>query len=186
MGNLLTELLERRDWLIVADVDQGKPHRCASGIGPADQVANERQAGPDVVFREWRADHHRRVDGDRLHTIGVLVDALDGKLVDLEVVQTVLPLERLGVPHARRAKVDTGHLRCRPAQGMLGRLRCPAAGNEDGPILPVAPVRPKQVVISPAPLGSGVATRRNATSVSTPPVYNSNCTAARRGAVSAR
>ena len=72
-----------------------------------------------------------------------LVDALDRKLVDLEVVEVVLALERLGAAHAGRAEVDAGHPRRGPAQGVLGRLRCSAAGDQDGEVFPVgsAPAR---------------------------------------------
>jgi hypothetical protein len=54
---------------------------------------------------------------------------LNGKLVDLEIAQAVFALEFPGTAHTRRAKVNAGHLSRRPAQGMLGRLRCPAASN---------------------------------------------------------
>ena len=68
-----------------------------------------------------------------------LVDALDGKLVDLEIVQVVFALELLGAAHARRAEVDAGNPRRGPAHGVLGRLRRPAAGNEDGVVFPIGP-----------------------------------------------
>ena len=35
---------------------------------------------------------------------------------------------------------------------MLGRLRCAAAGNQDGELLPKRFIRPKQMIIRPAPL----------------------------------
>jgi hypothetical protein len=76
--------------------------------------------------------------------------ALNGKLVDLEIVQVVFSLEVFRVTDTRRAKVDAGHPRRRPAQGMLGRLRRPAAGNEDGSILPITAARPKQMIVCAA------------------------------------
>jgi hypothetical protein len=33
---------------------------------------------------------------------------------------------------------------------MLGRLRCPAAGNEDGLVIPVGAYRPEEVIVRPA------------------------------------
>jgi|GEM_PF-4685608 len=57
---------------------------------------------------------------------------LDGKLADLEIVQVVFPLELLGTAHTRCAEVDAGNLSRRPTQSMLGCLRCPATGNQDG------------------------------------------------------
>ena len=77
---------------------------------------------------------------------------LDGKLVDLEVVQVVFPLELLGVAHTGRAEVDAGHPSRRPAQGMLGRLRCPAAGNQDGLVFPIGSGRPEEMIVRPASL----------------------------------
>ena len=75
---------------------------------------------------------------------------LDGKLADLEIVQAVFPLELLGTAHARCAEVDAGNPSRRPAQGMLGRLRCPAAGNEDGLILPIGPCGPEEMIVRAA------------------------------------
>src|SRR5262245_689718 len=61
-----------------------------------------------------------------------LVYPLDGKLADLEIVQVVFPLELLGRAHTGCAEVDAGDLSRRPTHGMLGSLRCSAAGNQDG------------------------------------------------------
>jgi hypothetical protein len=33
---------------------------------------------------------------------------------------------------------------------MLGRLRCPAAGNEDGLVLPIGACRPEEVIVRAA------------------------------------
>ena len=33
---------------------------------------------------------------------------------------------------------------------MLGRLRCPAAGNEDGLVFPIGSYRPKEMIVRPA------------------------------------
>ena len=79
-------------------------------------------------------------------------DALDGKLVDLEIVEIVFPLERLGVTDAGRAEVDARHLRLRPAQGVFGRLRRPAAGDQDRLILAVGLRGPGEVKVRAAPL----------------------------------
>src|SRR5882724_2927619 len=57
---------------------------------------------------------------------------LDGKLADLEIVQVVVPFELLGRAHTGCAEVDAGDMSRRPTQSMFGRLRCPAAGNQDG------------------------------------------------------
>ncbi len=73
----------------VADVDEVKLHRCAGRVGPADQVAKERQAGADVMFRERRADHHRRVYGYRLYAIGVLVRELPQQAFRLRLAHAV-------------------------------------------------------------------------------------------------
>jgi hypothetical protein len=77
---------------------------------------------------------------------------LDGKLVDLEIVQAVFPLECQGMAHAGGAKVDAGNVGRRPAQGMLGRLRCAAAGDQDGSIFPERPGGPVEVIIGAAPV----------------------------------
>ena len=68
---------------------------------------------------------------------------LDWQLVDLEIVQAVFPLEVLRMPHTRRADVYAGDLCRRPAHGMLRRLRCAAAGNEDRLVFSVGSARPK-------------------------------------------
>jgi hypothetical protein len=81
-----------------------------------------------------------------------VTDPLDGKLMDLEIVQIVFSLEFLGTAHARRAEVDAGNLSCWPTQGVLCRLRCPTACNEDEAIFPIRPGRPKQMIIRVAPV----------------------------------
>ena len=75
---------------------------------------------------------------------------LDGKLADLEIVQVVFPLELLGTAHTGCAEVDAGNLSRGPTQGMLGRLRCPAAGDEDGLVFPIGSCRPEEVIVRPA------------------------------------
>src|SRR5438132_7246305 len=70
--------------------------------------------------------------------------------MDLKIVQTVFLLEFLGTAHARCAEVDAGNLSRRPTQSMLGRLRCPAAGNEDGLVFPIGSYRPKEMIVHPA------------------------------------
>src|SRR4029077_2160870 len=75
---------------------------------------------------------------------------LDGKLTDLEIVQVVFPLELLGTAHTVCAEVDAGNLSRRPTQSMLGRLRCPAAGNEDGLVFPIGSYRPEEMIVHSA------------------------------------
>src|SRR5262249_9120872 len=78
-----------------------------------------------------------------------LVYPLDRELVDLEIIQVVLSLELLGTAHTGCAEIDAGNPRRRPTQSMLGRLRCPATGNEDGWIFPIGPYRPKEMIVRP-------------------------------------
>ena len=75
---------------------------------------------------------------------------LDGELADFEIVQAVFPLELLGTAHTGCAEVDAGNLSRGPTQGMLGRLRGPAAGNEDGLILPIGACGPEEVIVRAA------------------------------------
>src|SRR5262249_7190668 len=79
-----------------------------------------------------------------------LVDPLDGELADMEIGQVVLLLELLGTAHTGCAEVDTDNLSRRPAQRMLGGLRCPAASNEDGVVVPIGSCRPEEVIVHPA------------------------------------
>jgi hypothetical protein len=81
-----------------------------------------------------------------------LVHMLDGKLVDLKIVQVVFSFELLSTAHARCAKVDANNLSLRPTQGMFGCLRCSAPGNEDGVVFPVTSGVPKQMIICVAPV----------------------------------
>src|SRR5271155_2836937 len=64
-----------------------------------------------------------------------MVYLLDGKLVDVEILEVVFLLEFLRTLHTGCATVDTCDLSRGPAQRMLGRLRCPAARDEDGLIV---------------------------------------------------
>src|SRR4029453_11166380 len=75
---------------------------------------------------------------------------LDGKLADLEIRQVVFPLELLGTAHTGCAEVDAGNLSRRPTQGVLGRLRCPATGNEDGLVFPIGRCGPEEVIVGAA------------------------------------
>ncbi len=58
-----------------------------------------------------------------------VVHSLDIKMVNLQIRQVVFSPELLGMAHAGCAAVDAGNLSRGPAQRMLGRLRCPAAGD---------------------------------------------------------
>src|SRR5271168_2988999 len=49
--------------------------------------------------------------------------------------------------HAGFAAVDAGNVGIGPPHGMLGRLRCPAARDEDGLLFPIRPVGPKQMIV---------------------------------------
>ena len=81
-----------------------------------------------------------------------IVHPLDRKLLDLKIVQTVFSLQLLSAAHTRCAKVDADNPSSGPTQGMLGRLRCPAAGNEDGVVFLVRSSGPKQMIIRAASL----------------------------------
>src|ERR1700693_2551814 len=67
---------------------------------------------------------------------------LDGNLVHREISQIVSALEFLRAANTCRADVDASNLRIGPAQSMLCRLRCAAAGDENGMIVLIASVRP--------------------------------------------
>ena len=60
-----------------------------------------------------------------------LVDVLDGHLMELEIIEVVLPLEIARMAQARLADVDGGDARIGLAQRIPGRLRRAAAGHED-------------------------------------------------------
>src|ERR1700726_3158905 len=81
-----------------------------------------------------------------------IVYLLDGKLVDLKIFQVVFSLELLRMAQTRCAAVDASNLRFRPTQRMLGRLRCPAAGDEDGLVFPIGLSGPKQMKVCAASL----------------------------------
>ena len=48
---------------------------------------------------------------------------------------------------ARRTDIDANHASRRLAQGMLGRLRCTTAGDQNAQILSIRLIRPMQMVI---------------------------------------
>ena len=79
------------------------------------------------------------------------VNALDRQLVDLEIAQAVRAAKLLGTADAGRADVDGGHLRRGPAHGVPGRLRCSAAGDEDGKVVPIRSGRPEEMVVGSTP-----------------------------------
>lgn len=87
---------------------------------------------------------------DLIETRFQITYSLDGKLTNLEIAQVVFALELLGTAHTGCAEVDAGNLSRRPTQGMLGRLRGPAAGNEDGLVFPIGQCRPEKVIVRPA------------------------------------
>ena len=61
---------------------------------------------------------------------------LDGKAMYLEIVQRVPSLEVSRGAHARFTEIDARDTRPRPAHRMLGRLGCPAAGDQNGMVFP--------------------------------------------------
>src|SRR6266487_5304226 len=77
---------------------------------------------------------------------------LDFKFVDLKIFQVVFSLESLRMAHTRCAAVDSCNLSPGPAQRMLGRLRCPAACDQDGLVFYIRSGRPKQVIVRAASL----------------------------------
>src|SRR5262245_1569113 len=79
-----------------------------------------------------------------------LVYPLDRELADLEIAQMIFSFEFSGTAHTRCAEIDADNLSRRPTQSMLGRLRCPAAGNEDGLVFPVGSCRPEEMIVRPA------------------------------------
>ena len=62
-----------------------------------------------------------------------------------------LRFERLGVADARRAQVDADDLALRLAQGVFGRLRGAAAGDQHVQVRAVGLLRPVQVEVRAAP-----------------------------------
>ena len=62
----------------------------------------------------------------------------------------VLSLELQGTSHAGCAEIDAGHARCGPAQGMFGRLRGSAAGNQNREVFAVRSGRPKEMIVGAA------------------------------------
>src|SRR4029450_13925491 len=91
---------------------------------------------------------------DLIEARSQVTDPLDGKLVDSEIVQVVFPLESLGAAHAGCAEVDADDLSRPPTHGMLRRLRCSAAGNEDGSPFPIGPSGRKEMIFRPASLSA--------------------------------
>src|SRR5208282_5936021 len=68
------------------------------------------------------------------------------------IFQVVFSLELLGVEHADCAAVDAGNLGRGPTHRMLGCLRCPATGNEDGLVFPIRSIGPKKMIVRAASL----------------------------------
>src|SRR5579872_3875330 len=89
---------------------------------------------------------------DLIETHPQVVHSLDVELVNLQIRKVVFFLMLLGLAHAGCTAVDTGNLSRRPAQRMLGRLRCPAARDEDGLVFPIRSAGPKKVIVGAASL----------------------------------
>ena len=79
-----------------------------------------------------------------------LVDALNRKLMKLEVLQTILSLEIARVAQARVADVYRGDSGIGLAKRVPGRLRCAAAGDEDFLVSAQRLGRPHQMEQRPA------------------------------------
>ena len=62
----------------------------------------------------------------------------------------IFSFEFCGTAHARCTEIDPGNLSRRPTQGMLGRLRCPATGNQNGVVFSIGSSRPKVMIVNPA------------------------------------
>ena len=119
-------------------VDAGPPvrridHECASRLRPA-RARRAEPRKPRIGFREMM-EHPGADNLDRSSSSNSFTRSM-GSWRDLEIVQVVFSFELLGTAHARCAEIDPGNLSRRPAQGMLGRLRCPAAGDENGLVSP--------------------------------------------------
>jgi len=93
---------------------------------------------------------HTRAD-DLVEAASQVAYTLHRELVDLEILQLVFTLEFLGVADARGADVNAHDASLRLAQGMFGRLRCAASGDENCQVFPIGLTRPVQVEIYSAP-----------------------------------
>ena len=82
-----------------------------------------------------------------------VADPIDRQLMDLEIGQVVLALEIFRVPDARRTEVDPDDPGRGTAGGVLRRLRCSAAGDENRALFRVGLVRPEQVEVRAASVG---------------------------------
>src|SRR5215831_3829054 len=70
------------------------------------------------------------------------------ELVHLKILQVILLFQLPSALHACRAHIDPGDPGLRPAQSLLRRLRCSAAGNQDGLIVPIRAAGPEKVKLS--------------------------------------
>ena len=64
----------------------------------------------------------------------------------------IFSFEFFGTAHARCTEIDPGNVSRRPTQGMLGRLRRPATGNQDGQVFLIGPRRPEEMIVRAASL----------------------------------
>src|SRR5256885_12408773 len=81
-----------------------------------------------------------------------LGDSFDGQSTDLQILKTMSVLERLRAADARDTEVDAGDASVGPAHGVLRRLRCSAASDEDGMIVSERSRGPEQMVLVAPPL----------------------------------
>src|SRR4029434_2437948 len=79
--------------------------------------------------------------------------SLDRAVHGLEVGQSVLLSQLLRVFEARRADVDADNVRLRPAESVLRRLPCAAAGDQNMEIGAIRRVGPEQVMLGPMTIG---------------------------------
>src|SRR4030095_15836094 len=134
---------------LLQHIDAGPPVRCIHHeVHRAVRFEYAAQsAEPRIRIREMM--EHPGAD-NLIEARFQLVYPLDRKLADLEIAQMIFSLELLGTAHARCAEVDAGNLSRRPTQGMLGRLRCPAAGDENGMVFPIGSYRTEEMIVHPA------------------------------------
>jgi hypothetical protein len=69
----------------------------------------------------------------------------DGKQTHLQIVEPVLPLQRLRDCDAACANVDPDDIGLRPSNRVMGRLYRAAPGDEDAPVIPMGRRRPHEM-----------------------------------------
>ena len=72
--------------------------------------------------------------------------------MQIKIVYVILLFQPLGVANAGGTAIYARDLGGGPAQCVFGRLRCSAASNKDGSVLPIFTTRPEQMKIGSPPL----------------------------------